>query len=67
MNDAQKQVAEAYSLVFSPSAHTQVVMDDLTVFVNGLGETQQPGGYRVLAYILLKRSALRREKARSGK
>jgi len=40
------------------------VLDDMTVFVNTLPETQQAGGAKLLLWILLKRSTLRREKAR---
>ena len=64
MNPAQRQIADAYSHVFAPGPQTQLVLDDLTVFANSVSESQQPGAIRVLGYILLKRSAMRREKTR---
>ena len=66
LNPAQQQTAEAYAQVFAPSRQTELVLDDLTVFANALPESQQAGGIRVLGYIFLKRSTLRRAKAKEN-
>ena len=58
--------AEAYQHVFAPSRQTEIVFDDLTVFANSVPESQQAGAIRVLGYILLKRSQLRRAKTKEA-
>lgn len=62
MNDTQRRTAQAYERMFS-TPDALVVLDDLTVFTNTLPMEHQSGAFRLLAYVLLKRSALRREKA----
>ena len=65
LNPAQRQIADAYSQVFASTPATQAVLDDLTVYANGLGEPLvRAGATLLLLYVLTKRSALRREKAR---
>ena len=65
MNPAQRQVADAYSQVFASGAATQMVLDDLTVYANGLSEPLvRAGATLLLLYVLTKRSAIRREKMR---
>lgn len=66
MNDAQRLTAGAYERLCGSSDAT-VVLDDLTVFINTLPLEHQAGALRVLAYVLLKRSAIRREKAAGEK
>lgn len=67
LNPAQRQTADAYAQVFAPSAATQVVLDDLTVTANTMGDPMvRAGATNLILHILLKRSALRREKQRNG-
>ena len=66
LNAMQRLTAEAYAHVFAPSRTTDLVLDDLTVFANTLPESQQAGGIRVVGYIMLKRSALRRAKVKES-
>ena len=56
--------AQAWARVFEDGAATTAVLDDLTVFVNSLPETQQAGGCKTLLYILVRRSQLRRQKGK---
>lgn len=65
MNDQQRVVAQAYERLNSPDA--TVILDDLTVFINNMQIEHQAGALRLLAYVLLKRSAIRREKAAGPK
>ncbi len=46
------------------AAVDQSVIDDLTVATWNVPSDQQAGAARLLSYILLKRSAIRREKAK---
>ena len=62
MTDQQRAVAQAYERAFN-SADSVAILDDVTVFVNTLPIDHQAGALRLLAYVLLKRSAVRREKA----
>lgn len=62
MTPEQQQSAEAWAHVFGDHAATTRVIDDMTLFANGLSESQQPGATRLLLYILTKRSQLRRSK-----
>jgi hypothetical protein len=62
MTDPQRTIAQAYERMFD-SADSVAVLDDVTVFINALPLEHQAGAMRVLTYVLLKRSAVRREKA----
>lgn len=62
----QEARAQAWAKVFEDGPATTAVLDDMTVFVNGIPETQQAGAARLLLFILLKRSQLRRAR-RNGK
>ena len=53
--------AGAWATVFNGQPAVTVILDDLTVFVNSLPESQQAGAAKVLMYILLRRSQLRRQ------
>lgn len=60
----QEARAHAWASVFQDGAATTAVLDDLTVFVNGLPESQQAGGCKTLLYILACRSRMRRQKGK---
>ena len=62
LTDEQAARAQAWAAVFADGAAATRVLDDLTVFLNALPETQQAGGAKVLLYILAQRSRLRRLK-----
>lgn len=63
----QRATAEAYAQTFAPTPHTQAVLDDLTVAANSMNDPMmRAGATNLLLHILLKRSALRREKQRNG-
>jgi hypothetical protein len=62
VNDAQRTVASAYDRLLN-SNDSMVVLDDVTTFVNAMPLEHQAGAMRLLTYVLLKRSAIRREKA----
>lgn len=62
MTPDQQARAEAWATVFDDSSATAAVFDDITVFVNALPETQMAGAMRLFAWMLLKRSAVRRER-----
>ena len=64
LTPAQRQTADAYAQVFASTAATQFVLDDLTQMISGMPLDHQAGATRTLLYILLKRSAIRREKTR---
>ena len=57
--------AHAWATVFDGNPAVTVVLDDLTVFVNSLPESQQAGGAKVLLHILSQRSRRRRAKVAS--
>ena len=63
MTPEQQRIATAYSEL-SKSPHVATVLDDLTAFVGGLPLEQAAGGWAVVGRLLLKASALRRDKAR---
>ena len=66
MTPDQRAIADAYSQVFAVTPHTQIVLDDLTVTANSMGDPlARAGATNLLLHILLKRSAIRREKART--
>ena len=67
LTDEQAARAQAWTAVFADGPATTAVLDDMTVFVNALPESQQAGAAKLLLYILLRRSLLRREKTRSRK
>ena len=64
MTDA---ISQTYERVFPSTNDTTVVMDDLTRFINAMPLEHQAGAMRLLTYVLLKRSAARREKAAGKK
>lgn len=63
----QEARAHAWAKIFEDGPATTAVLDDLTVFVAGLPESQQAGATRLLLQILLRRSQLRRVARRNGK
>jgi flagellar biosynthesis regulator FlaF len=66
VNDAQRNLAGSYERLFN--THDSIaVLDDVTQFVNALPIEHQAGAMRLLTYVLLKRSAIRREKAQGVK
>lgn len=68
LTPAQRAIADAYAQVFAPTPQTQAVLDDLTVAANSMGDPMtRAGATNLLLHILLKRSTLRREKARERK
>lgn len=67
LTDEQTARAGAWAKVFEDGPATTVVLDDMTVFVDTLPETQQAGGAKLLLYILRQRSRLRRAARRNGK
>ena len=67
LTPTQEAHAQAWQTVFSDGAATTAVLDDMTVFANGLPESQQAGAAKLLLWILLKRSALRRAKTAGPK
>ena len=64
LTDEQAAHANAWAAVFADGAAVTMVLDDMTVFVDSLPETQQAGGAKLLLYILRQRSRLRREARR---
>ena len=67
MTSEQEARAQAWAKVFEDGPATTAVLDDMTVFASALPETQQAGATRLLLYLLLKRSQLRRTARRNGK
>ncbi len=65
MNEEQTRIATAYAEL-SKSPHALVVLDDLTAFVGALPHEQAAGGWAVVGRLLLKSSALRRDRARGS-
>lgn len=61
----QTASAQAWERVFEDSAQTTVVLDEMTVFANTLPSEHQAGAAKLLLWILLRRSALRRAKIRT--
>ena len=57
----QEARAQAWAQVFQDAPATHMVLDDLTQFAYGLPETQVAGATKMLLYILVKRSQLRRQ------
>ena len=60
----QEARAHAWAKVFEDGPSTTAVLDDMTAFAVGLPETQVAGATRMLLYILLRRSQLRRQKGK---
>jgi len=67
LTSEQEARAHAWAKVFEDGPATTAVLDDMTTFASGLSETQQAGATRLLLYILLRRSQLRRQKGKDGK
>lgn len=67
LTNEQEARAYAWAKVFEDGAAATAVLDDMTVFASGLPETQQAGATRLLLYILLRRSQLRRQKGKEKK
>ena len=55
---------DAYYVAAFEGQQGTAILDDLTQAVNGMADAHQAGATKLLLYILLKRSATRREKAR---
>jgi hypothetical protein len=64
LTDGQRLQADLYARVFPMTADTTAVLDDLVAFVNGMDLSHQAGAMRVITYVMLKRSALRRDTVR---
>jgi len=65
MTPDQKATADAYTQVFGATPHAQRVLDDLTTTANSMSDPlARAGATNLLLHILLKRSAIRREKQR---
>lgn len=64
LTSEQEARAHAWATVFEDGAAATAVLDDMTIFATGLPETQQAGATRLLLYILLRRSQLRRQKGK---
>ena len=55
---------DAYYVSAFEGQQGTAILDDLTQAVNGMNEAHQAGATKLLLYVLLKRSAARRDKAR---
>ena len=64
LSPEQDARAQAWAKVFEDGPATTAVLDDLTVFANGLPETQVAGAMKLLLYILIRRSQIRRAKSK---
>ena len=67
LTSEQEARAFAWAKVFEDGPATTAVLDDMTIFATGLPESQQAGATRLLLYLLLRRSQLRREKRKEPK
>lgn len=68
MTPDQRRLADAYVHVFASSPQTQMVLDDLTVAANAIADPLgRAGATHLILHMLLKRSAIRREKMREPK
>ena len=59
MTDA---ISQTYERVFPTTNDVTTVLDDITRFINAMPLEHQAGAMRLLTYVLLKRSAARRDK-----
>lgn len=65
MTPQQRAIAEAYSHVFAPGPYTHAVIDDMKTAANAMADPmQRAGATNMILHVLMKSSALRREKAR---
>lgn len=64
--NAQRQaIADAYNQAFPPGAATTAILDDLTLFAKSLPDPlMRAGATDLILHLLLRRSLLRRERAR---